>query len=119
MAAILMIDDDERFAAMTKQRLEKISHTVVVHTEATTAIPLIAAGDYDLLVLDLNMPGLSGTDLLAVMKNLPALANAKVLLYSSGDAVRLAEIATEYGVSVLEKSATGEELGGKIAELIA
>lgn len=110
MARVLIIDDDASYADLTRRRLEKAGFDVTANSEPSTVIPLVASGKFQLVVLDLGMPGLSGENLLTVMRNLPALDAVKVIVHSSADESKMREIAGRYGAAWVGKSAGSDEL---------
>jgi DNA-binding NtrC family response regulator len=63
MATLLIVDDDEliRDALSELFEGEHLCHTVGTAEEALTRL---AAQDYDVIITDLSMPGMSGEDLL-------------------------------------------------------
>lgn len=118
MARILLIDDDIAFAELTQRRLEKRGMRVTIHAEPSHVVPLLSSGRYDLVLLDLSMPGLAGDALLGVLKSFPSIDAPRVLLYSSADEEKLRQIANQFGAAYLSKSATTEELLSSVRMLI-
>ncbi|PXF28809.1 chemotaxis protein CheY [Pokkaliibacter plantistimulans] len=57
---ILIVEDDERLAALTKEYLENNGLTVTVESNGAQAIELIKRAAPDLVVLDLMLPGEDG-----------------------------------------------------------
>jgi DNA-binding NarL/FixJ family response regulator len=109
MSKILIIDDDPVFSDMTKQRLERAGHHVQVHLGPFGAT--IAAGDnaLHLILLDVFMPALSGTDLLEIMRR-SVRCRAAVVLCSSMDPGPLKELAEEHrAAGYVSKSADRAE----------
>ncbi len=60
----LLIDDDPSVCAYLRELLSKEGHGVQVVTDPTQALDELKSEDYHVVVLDLNMPKLSGLDLL-------------------------------------------------------
>ena len=118
MSRILVIDDDASFADLTKRRLEKHGMHVTTNSEPSSVIPLLASGKFDLLLLDLSMPGLSGDNLLGVLRNLPDLDSMKVLIHSSIDEERMRKVAAKHDAAFLSKSASVDELVAEITKLL-
>jgi CheY-like chemotaxis protein len=83
----LLIDDDhddEEIFGLALQRLpEPVDYKFV--DGADRAIELLRAGDWlpDYIFLDLNMPRISGTECLAMIKSMPALAHIPVIICST------------------------------------
>ena len=60
MAKILIIDDDGAVQATIRLLLERAGHSVVVASDGRSGIAICATGDFDLLFLDIFMPGMDG-----------------------------------------------------------
>jgi OmpR-family two-component system manganese-sensing response regulator len=63
MAKILVVDDDVLFANSMKEWLEFDHHKVDMAHDAEEATQFIKSFDYDILLLDWQLPGMSGVDL--------------------------------------------------------
>ncbi|MEQ8237986.1 MAG: response regulator transcription factor [Cyclobacteriaceae bacterium] len=60
---ILIVEDEEGIAAFLKQGLEEESFAVDVAIEGKKGLQLALSGNYDLLLLDWMLPGLSGIEI--------------------------------------------------------
>jgi DNA-binding response OmpR family regulator len=60
---ILIVEDEEGIAAFLKQGLEEESYAVDVANDGKTGLELALSEDYDLLLLDWMLPGLSGIEI--------------------------------------------------------
>ncbi len=60
---ILIVEDEEGIAAFLKQGLEEESFAVDVANEGRHGLLLALSGNYDLLLLDWMLPGLSGIEI--------------------------------------------------------
>lgn len=60
---ILVVEDEEGIAAFLKQGLEEESYAVDVAYEGKQGLQLALSGEYDLLLLDWMVPGLSGIEI--------------------------------------------------------
>ena len=63
MAHILIAEDDERIAMLEKDYLEINDFTVTIAADGDEAMERILAGGFDLLILDVMMPGKNGYDI--------------------------------------------------------
>jgi DNA-binding response OmpR family regulator len=63
MAKILLVEDDKKLAQTVQMLLELDSHTVEMAHDGTEAEGRLAAFDYDLLILDWDLPERSGVDI--------------------------------------------------------
>jgi two-component system, cell cycle response regulator CpdR len=63
MARILLADDDQGSLDLVRRALELEGHTVVTAEDGSEALALVQSGGFDLLVSDVQMPGLDGIEL--------------------------------------------------------
>lgn len=118
MAAILLADDDAATRDFVRRALEADGHRVVVAVDGSEALEKVTAGAYQLLVSDVDMPGLDGVTLAAqACARDPALA---VLLMSGFTE----ELARSQGIAArrlgaLSKPFTLEQLRASVRKLLA
>lgn len=67
-AKILVIDDDETMCSLFKDTLEDLGHMITTTTESAEGLELVRKRDYDLVFLDLKMPGMDGAELFRRIK---------------------------------------------------
>ncbi len=60
---VLIVEDEEGIAAFLKQGLEEESFTVDTETDGKKGLELALSGNYNLLLLDWMLPGLSGIEI--------------------------------------------------------
>jgi DNA-binding response OmpR family regulator len=113
---VLLVDDDPEYGHLTVRRLRHAGLRVDFHLGAFGATAVISRGKYDLVLLDVNMPGLSGPGLVeALQKNGVPI---RVVFYSSADG--LGELAATCGAAgYVSKGAPIEELTQRIQTLLA
>ncbi len=68
-ANILIIDDEETMRDSCRQTLSRDGHRVEAAEDGSMGLALLEAESFDLVILDLKMPGLSGMDVLKRIKN--------------------------------------------------
>jgi CheY-like chemotaxis protein len=98
MARILVIDDDLTHLDLTRELLEAEGHAVAVHRGAFGATERVMVERPDLVLVDVNMPALSGEGLVAVLRAREQTRDARILLHSSNDAEALRRSAARLGV---------------------
>jgi CheY-like chemotaxis protein len=62
VAKILIVDDDSAVQATIKLLLERAGHSVVVASDGRKGLAAFETGDFDLLFLDIFMPGMDGIE---------------------------------------------------------
>ncbi len=67
-AAILVVDDEEIIQALFKETLEELGHTVIAAGDGLEGLELVKQSDFDLVFLDLKMPGMDGAELFRQIK---------------------------------------------------
>lgn len=63
-ARLLVADDEKNLRELYKTELEEEGYEVVTAANAIDVLKLLESGEYDVIVLDIKMPGMSGIDLL-------------------------------------------------------
>jgi DNA-binding response OmpR family regulator len=67
VASILIADDEARISGFIDKGLRAVGYATTVATTGPQALDLALSGEFDLLVLDVNLPGMDG---FAVLENL-------------------------------------------------
>lgn len=67
---VLLVDDETRFRTTLSKRLKARGKDVVILSGGEEAIDEIQKSDYDVVILDVRMPGLDGLETLVAMKKL-------------------------------------------------
>lgn len=79
-AHILVVDDDDRIRALLKRYLAEHGYLASVAANGEEAKRLLSGVDFDLLILDVMMPGMSGFDLTEKVR---AASNVPILLLTA------------------------------------
>jgi CheY-like chemotaxis protein len=82
--SILVVEDDAAVAELMRAVLNRVPGwgTTIVH-DAAAAREVIRHVQIEAMVLDVNMPGISGPELLALLRDDPAWTHPPVILVSS------------------------------------
>ena len=67
---VLVIDDDEKILGILEDLLTAQGFHVTTCPDSSQALPLLKASAYEVVLLDIRMPGLEGTDLLPLIKKM-------------------------------------------------
>lgn len=96
---VIVIDDSEISLALTMGALETAGIEVVGLTSPLGAAAALAQERPDLVLLDMDMPALSGEKAASILKRQRSLAHLKVILYSDRDESALAAAVTRCGAN--------------------
>ncbi len=80
---LLVADDDEANRVMLARRLARLGHQVSVAVNGRDALEQVRAEPFDLLLLDIQMPELTGYEVLEQLKADPALRDLPVIVLSA------------------------------------
>lgn len=102
---ILYMDDDEGLARLLRKRLRRHGHDVDLACDGETGLKMLEETAYDLVLVDYNMPGLCGNDVIRAMAERGSLPPT-IMVTGNGDervAVEAMKLgATDYLVKDVE-----------------
>jgi len=84
---ILVVDDQESNRDLLSRRLRRDGHVVTTAANGEEALRLVEEGTFDLILLDLLMPGLSGYDVLGRLKSDPRYRDIPIIMISALDEI--------------------------------
>lgn len=84
---ILVVDDHESNRDLLVRRLTRDAHTVTTAADGEEALSLVEEQTFDLILLDLMMPGISGYDVLVRLKGDPRHRDIPVIMISALDQI--------------------------------
>ncbi len=114
---VLVIDDDVAFAELTRRRLERLGYATYVHTTGTGVMELLLRNAFDVVMLDINMPGLKGPEVAEMIRAVRGTL-VKVIFHSSTDSAELRRLSQKHHADgYLSKSASAKELDLRLAEV--
>ncbi len=90
MAKILLIDDDAKLRTFLQNALEDRGHSAACLERAEGGADVLATGEFDLVLVDEHMPGLSGSEFLKAQRK-QRLGIPAILMtgYAKGDIIRV------------------------------
>ncbi|WP_313997761.1 response regulator transcription factor [uncultured Paenibacillus sp.] len=80
---ILVVDDEERIRRLLKMYLEKEGYAIEEAEDGEQAIRLASASDYDLILLDVMLPGIDGIEVCARLRQ--SKATPVIMLTAKGE----------------------------------
>ena len=96
-AKILIVDDQEENCTVLQRRLEKEGHTCAAVYDGATALERLALEDFDLVLLDIMMPGIDGREVLRRIKTDEKLRHVPVIMISALDQIESVVACIEQG----------------------
>jgi CheY-like chemotaxis protein len=121
MAEILVVDDMPGVRKAVCAVLKKAGHNVTEADNGATAMQLAAERKHDLIITDIVMPGIDGTEIIMALKSRPG--SPPIIAMSGGgahltgdDALALAKQTAD---RALAKPFSGKELTTAVNELLA
>ena len=120
MAKIRIIDDDVEQSALLSELLTRAGHVVSTYDRIDGAMESLEADKPDLLVLDLNLPGMGGLEICRTLRADPAMAGLKILMLTGQGSMESVEegfaaLADDYVV----KPFSLRVLAGRVNQLLA
>ena len=81
---ILIADDSSVIQTLTKKILITLDYEVIGVKNGSKVLPLVEKNDYDVILMDINLPGIDGISLTKQIRKLPnkKKANAPVIAIS-------------------------------------
>jgi DNA-binding NtrC family response regulator len=117
MPRLLVVDDDNAFRLSTAALLRADGHDVDVAADATGAVQALRARAYDLVLLDLRMPGIDGIQLVETLRVWGE--SVPILMISGYGTVESAVRAMHLGTDdFLTKPVEPDVLSARVAELL-
>ena len=83
--SLLVVDDNEMNRDMLARRLTRRGYTVAVAEDGHQALQMIEAQPFDLVLLDIMMPGISGLEVLKRLRQQHSMANLPVIMTTAKD----------------------------------
>jgi DNA-binding response OmpR family regulator len=117
MKNILIIDDKKNIRTMVKKCLDLEGYTVDTADNGYDGIKLYSENKYDLVMLDIRMPELSGTEVLKIMKSINS--NIPVIIITAFATVKNAVECIKLGaIDYLRKPFTPERIREIVTKIL-
>jgi CheY-like chemotaxis protein len=99
MAHILVVDDEDSIRSLIREVLSSQNHTFDEAGTGAEALEKVRAGKYDLVILDRNMPTMSGIQALSILRANPQYKNLKILMCTSASVTKEVDEAFQAGAN--------------------
>jgi len=94
---VLVVDDNDINRDILSRHLEVQGHTVASARDGDEALGFINSGEFDLVLLDIVMPGLNGFDVLARVKSDERLRDLPIIMISALEEMEIVARCIELG----------------------
>lgn len=116
---ILVTEDDDSVRELVRDQLKAVGHDIIVARNGQEAVTRLGNFLIHAVVLDLNLPGMDGFDVLKAIGAMPTVAGVPVLVLSARHAERDVRRALVLGASdYLAKPFTERQLVTRVARLL-
>lgn len=116
---LLVVDDEPDVSRMAELILERAGYRVDVVSSGHEALARVEASHYDLILLDINMPGMDGWEVLRLLKADDATAAVPVAMFSVRGEVRDKVHGLQDGaLDFITKPFGVEELPARVATIL-
>ena len=78
MSKLLLVDDDAELSSMLEQILTKEGFQLTLAADGETGLERALSGSFDLILLDVMLPGIDGFQLLQRLRQQPTPANLEL-----------------------------------------
>lgn len=114
-AHILVVDDSDLMTELAAEFLEQAGFRVSAVNDPRLAMLEIEAGRPDAVILDVDMPGLSGLDILKMIRETPAHAELPVIMITAhGQTHRIVASFGQGASDYIFKPYDGRDLVGRV-----
>ena len=107
MQDILYVEDDAALARLLQKRMDRVGLRIDTAGSAEQALEMIAGKRYDLLLVDYNLPGMSGLELLEKLGAVPGSPPAVILTVGGDERIALEALqrgAADYAVKDINQT---------------
>ena len=116
---ILVVDDDADIQVLTRTVLASAKYDVSTASNGRQAIEAIRASTFDLVLLDVNMPEMTGWETLRLLRADPVLADLPVVMFSVKGEIRDKVHAMQEGaIDYITKPFVVDELLARVKRLL-
>lgn len=115
---VLTIEDDESFRYIVRQLLPKHSYEVIEAATGTEGVQLAEQLSPDLVLLDVNLPEMDGSQVLGRLAALPATRNLPVILVTAADRPAVERLSDKVAAIIAKKDLSADILFDSISDVM-
>lgn len=99
MAHILIVDDEEAIRELIKEVLAIHGHTFDMAGNGAEALERLRKAKYDLIIMDRNMPKMTGVQAVTMLRSNPAFKDVRVIMCTSASVAKEVDEAFNAGAN--------------------
>ncbi len=80
---VMLVDDERGLLELFANLVARLEYEVISVNDGAVALDMLERVTPDLLILDLGLPGVSGDEVLRYVRNVPRLAQMKVMILTA------------------------------------
>lgn len=115
---ILIVEDDEMLGEMVELILEQAGYKTTRAKTGAIALEILTNARFDLILLDINMPGMSGLDVLQIVRQRRRLRTPVLMMTANQSAETVREVMALGGNGYVLKPFTPQALTGRIRKAL-
>ena len=120
VARVLVVDDQEEIREMTSLILSGAGYAVATAAGGEEALRRARQEAFDLVLLDINMPGMGGWETLRLLREDEDLSGLPVAMFSVKGEVRDKTVGLQYGATdYITKPFAVDDLVARVSRLLA
>ncbi|GAB4408706.1 MAG: hypothetical protein Kow00106_01950 [Anaerolineae bacterium] len=96
---VLIVEDDRQMAQSLAAQIGVLGHTVAIAYGPRMALQQLNQVIPDVILMDINMPGLNGLEVLRFLRRDPITANVPVIVVSANDSQEMINAALRAGAN--------------------
>ncbi len=119
MASVLAVDDSVSMRRMVSFALESTGHQVTAFCDGEETLRAAKETVFDVVIADINLPGMNGIELIEALKRLPEYKSVPVLILSTeGEPSKKDEGKMAGAAGWIEKPFDPDELAATVNEVL-
>jgi len=119
MARILLAEDEDVLRMLVMDSLEDEGYDIDEAVDGTEAFEKIQANEYDLVLLDYMMPGMTGVEVIEKVRQLPEKADLQIMMLTAKSQKSDQDLARKVGANYfLAKPFSPMELISIVGEIL-
>lgn len=117
---ILVVDDDRRTADILADQIRMLGHTVITALGPRAALQTLNQVIPDIILMDINMPGVNGLEVLRFLRRDPKTTEVPVIIVSANDSQEVINSARDAGANhYLVKPPMLEDIENALARVLS